>query len=159
MDFDHANEHIDESMVLIQANLDDMNPEFSSRVSDRLFENGAHDVYYIPIIMKKGRPGTMLNVLTSRERLEQIKTVIFQETTTLGLRYWNAACHRLGRRMVKVNTAWGEVNVKVGIHQGEEVQYAPEFRECEAIAKEHRVPIKQVYDAVRLAYTEQYRKR
>src|SRR5690625_2659494 len=102
MEFDHHEEHVDESMVLMQANLDDMNPEFCSRVSERLFEIGAHDVYWIPIIMKKGRPGTMLNVLTSRECLEPIKTIIFTETTTLGLRYWPTTCHRLGRQIIQV---------------------------------------------------------
>jgi len=149
MDFGHREEHLDDEMLLIQANIDDMNPEFASHVTDRLFEQGANDVYWIPIVMKKGRPGLMLNVLAHKERLDRIEQVIFSETTTLGLRYMHAVCHRLGRRFVTVDTPWGGVRVKTGYHQGRLVQYAPEFRDCEAIALKHGVPLKQVYDEVK----------
>ena len=150
--FQHEAEHEDERMVLIQANLDDMNPEWTSYVSDRLFEVGANDVYWIPIIMKKGRPGIMLNVLVDEARLDQIENVIFSETTTLGLRYMRATCHRLGRQFLDVSTRWGIVQVKAGYHQGKLIQYAPEFKQCESIALQHRVPLKQVYDEVKRVF-------
>lgn len=153
MPFRHEKEHLDENMVMIQANLDDMNPEFTSYVTERLFEQGANDVYWIPIIMKKGRPGIMLNVLTSREKLEELENVIFAETTTLGLRYVAAACHRLGRTFVEVETPWGNVSVKAGIQNGRIVQYSPEFSRCEALAKQHNVPLKGVYEAARSAFS------
>lgn len=152
--FDHRNEHVDERMVLLQANLDDMNPEFSSYVMDRLFEAGANDVYWIPIIMKRGRPGMMLNVLAAEEKLEQMEAIVFAETTTLGLRYLKADVHRLGRQFAKVGTEWGPITVKLGFHKGELVQMAPEFKECEAAAKRHGVPLKQVYEQVRRNYAE-----
>jgi len=153
--FDHDYEHRDDNMVLIQANIDDMNPEFSSFVSDRLFEKGANDVYWVPIIMKKGRPGLMLNVLVSADLLEQMEDIIFRETTTLGLRYVRLSCHRLGRRSVKVDTPWGPIAVKLGYHRGELVQVAPEFKECEETARKYGVPIKQVYEEVRKRFIRQ----
>lgn len=153
--FLHAEEHQDQEMIMIQANLDDMNPEWTTHVMNRLFAAGANDVFWIPIVMKKGRPGMMLNVFTARDKLEEMEEIIFSETTTLGVRYSSWTCHRLGRQFYQVETPWGYVTVKVGIHQGEIVQYAPEYADCEAISKAYKVPLKQVYDAVRVAYKAQ----
>lgn len=152
MAFSHHEEHRDEGMMMIQANIDDMNPEFCSYVSDKLFERGANDVYWIPIIMKKGRPGIMLNVLTDESLLPAMEEVIFRETTTLGVRYMRASCHRLGRTFEQVETAWGTFTVKAGYYQGELVQYAPEFGECQEAAKRYGLPLKAIYDEIRKAY-------
>ncbi|PZE21245.1 nickel insertion protein [Paenibacillus xerothermodurans] len=149
MGFQHREEHVDEGMLLVQANIDDMNPELCSYVGDLLFEAGANDVYWVPIIMKKGRPGIMLNVLVGDCELSSIEEVIFRETTTIGLRYMRAVCHRLARQFESVATPWGEINVKVGYHRGDMVQFAPEFKDCEQAAKQHGVPLKRVYDEVR----------
>lgn len=149
MEFNHREEHVDEHMLIIQANYDDMNPEYTGYVMDKLFERGANDVYWVPIIMKKGRPGFMLNVLVHESLLAGMEEIIFTETTTLGLRYMRAACHRLGRSIEKVETAWGSVGVKAGYHQGKMVQFSPEYRDCEKAAKEHGVPLKTVYEEVR----------
>ncbi|WP_325176760.1 nickel pincer cofactor biosynthesis protein LarC2 [Paenibacillus alkalitolerans] len=150
----HADEHIDDGMVLLQANLDDMNPEWTSYVSDLLFAEGANDVYWVPIIMKRGRPGVMLNVLTDERAVERLEEIVFRETTTLGVRRLRASVHRLGRRIVHTETQWGTIPVKVGLFQGKEVQYAPEYRECAAAAERYGVPLKQVYDEVRRLYLE-----
>lgn len=155
MGFDHGEEHIDGGMVLVQANIDDMNPEYTPYISERLFEAGANDVYWVPIIMKKGRPGLMLNVLVNEDGLDPVENVIFSETTTLGLRYIRASCHRLGREFYPVKTKWGTVRVKAGYYKGQLIQYAPEFGECEEIARQHRVPIKRVYDEVKLLFLRQ----
>lgn len=154
MPFEHRTEHRDDRMLVIQANLDDMNPEYTSYITDLLFEQGANDVYWIPIIMKKGRPGVMLNVLVEEAGAQGIEEIIFRETTTLGLRYLRASCHRLGREFYTVDTPWGSVHVKAGFHNGELVQFAPEFKECEQIARTHAVPLKQVYDEVRTRFME-----
>ncbi|WP_337995033.1 nickel insertion protein [Paenibacillus thermotolerans] len=151
----HRDEHIDGGMTLLQANLDDMNPELTTYVSDLLFAHGANDVYWVPIIMKRGRPGVMLNVLTDRSTVESMEEIIFRETTTLGIRRLDAAVHRLGRNIVPVETPWGTINVKVGLYRGAEVQYAPEYRDCAAAAERHGVPLKAVYDEVRRCYAEQ----
>jgi uncharacterized protein (DUF111 family) len=153
MAFEHVDEHLDEQMIMIQANIDDMNPEHSTYVMDLLFEHGANDVIWIPIIMKKGRPGLQLQVLADQAVLAELETIIFRETTTLGLRYFPATVHRLARAFVKVQTQWGEMTVKTGYHAGTLVQYAPEFKECEQLAKQHQIPLKQVYDEVRLQFT------
>ncbi|GIP31101.1 nickel insertion protein [Paenibacillus sp. J2TS4] len=152
MKFDHAQEHRDDGMVLIQTNLDDMNPEHSPYITDRLLEEGANDVYWIPIIMKKGRPGLMLNVLADQERLAAMEAVIFEETTTLGLRYMPVSCHRLGRSFDQVRTPWGPITVKAGYREGKLVHFAPEHGECAEAARAHGVPIKQVYEHVRALY-------
>lgn len=158
MSFNHRDEHVDDGMLLIQANLDDMNPEWVSYIMDKLFEVGANDVFVVPIIMKRGRPGIMLNVLVEGDKLSVVEEVIFSETTTLGIRYMHASCHRLARDFEQVLTRWGHLMVKVGYHQGKLVQYAPEFKECEQIAKEHHVPLKQVYEEVRLQFMQQVQK-
>ncbi|UJF32337.1 nickel insertion protein [Paenibacillus hexagrammi] len=147
--FNHREEHVDKDLLLIQANLDDMNPEWVSYIMDKLFECGANDVYVIPIIMKKGRPGIMLNVLIDAAKQDSVEEIIFSETTTLGIRYLHASCHRLAREFKQVSTQWGPMTVKVGYHQGKLVQYAPEFKECEQVAKQFGVPLKLVYDEVR----------
>ena len=154
MEFNHRSEHTDDNMLLIQANIDDMNPEFTSYITDRLFEVGANDVYWIPIIMKKGRPGLMLNVLVQEDQLDRVENIIFSETTTLGLRYLHAACHRLGREFVVVETTWGPVHVKAGYYKGKLIQYAPEFKECEAIARKYEVPLKHVYEEVKKQFKQ-----
>lgn len=152
MEFSHDSEHTDGGLIMVQANLDDMNPEWTSYITDLLLAEGANDVFWVPIIMKKGRPGVMLNVLAAEEKLPRVETVIFRETTTLGLRYIRTTCHRLGRSFEKVETRFGPLSVKVGYHRGEAVQFAPEFRECEEAAKRHGVPLKEVYDEVRSRY-------
>ncbi|MEI7025019.1 nickel insertion protein [Paenibacillus sp. y28] len=154
MSFNHWDEHIDDAMLLLQANLDDMNPELCGYVGELLFEAGANDVYWVPIIMKKGRPGLMLNVLLDEGKLEAVEEVVFRETTTLGVRYMRASCHRLGREFVKVATPWGAISVKAGYHRGQLVQFAPEFKECEQAARVQGVPLKHVYDEVRRRFME-----
>jgi uncharacterized protein (DUF111 family) len=156
MAFEHVDEHLDEQMIMIQANIDDMNPEHCTYVMDLLFEHGANDVIWIPIIMKKGRPGLQLQVLADRGLLSALETIVFRETTTLGLRYIPATVHRLARAFVKVQTVWGEMTVKTGSHAGTLVQYAPEFKECEQVAKVHHIPLKQVYDEVRHQFTSKH---
>lgn len=159
MTFNHREEHVDDHMLLVQANLDDMNPEWMTYVMDKLFDAGANDVYMVPIIMKRGRPGIMLNVLVDEGRLSVIEEIIFSETTTLGIRYLHASCHRLAREFERVETPWGLLTVKVGYHAGKLVQYAPEFKECEQVARMHEVPLKMVYEEVRLLFLQQQRQK
>jgi uncharacterized protein (DUF111 family) len=151
MAFDHGHreEHVDDGMIMIQANLDDMSPEWCGHVADLLFEAGANDVFWIPIYMKKGRPGVMLNVLVHSTRLEAMEDIIFAETTSFGLRYTSVACHRLERRFDEVHTPWGTVRVKTGYHGGRLVEYAPEYEDCRRAARNGGVPLKMVYEEAR----------
>ncbi|MDH5560217.1 MAG: LarC family nickel insertion protein [Deltaproteobacteria bacterium] len=137
---------IDDEMLEIKANIDDMNPELYSYVIGRLFDGGANDVYLTPIIMKKGRPALKLNVLVHRSKILVIRDIILSETTTLGLRYYPVTCVRLRRSIVKVETPWGKVDVKLGFQGEKMVNFAPENKDCEKIAAEWKIPLKDVYD-------------
>jgi uncharacterized protein (DUF111 family) len=145
--FNHREEHVDEEMVMLQANLDDMNPEWYGSIMDLCFEGGANDVFLQPIIMKKGRPGVMLNVFTHQSKREALVAIIFQESTTLGVRWMNASCHRLGRSFFEVETDWGKVRVKVGYSEGKPIQVKPEHDDCERLARTAGVAVKMVYHA------------
>ncbi|MGO0063078.1 nickel insertion protein [Brevibacillus fluminis] len=150
----HGEEHIDEGMMLLQANLDDCTPEWLAYCMERLFAAGANDVSVIPLTMKKGRQGSMLQVLCYQSQLDALKTILFEETTTFGIRYFPAAVHRLGRRVVTVKTRFGEVEVKLGYHHGKRVQSSPEYEACAKRAREAGVPLGTVYtEAIRLAET------
>ena len=142
----HINEHTDDKMVKVEVNLDDMNPEFYGYIMDQLFEIGANDVYIVPIIMKKNRPGHILHVLCREEIREEIMDFLFTETTTLGIRYTPYIVYRLGREFIQVETEWGSCTVKLGKKNGKVVQVAPEYEDCVRIAKESQVPLKWVYD-------------
>jgi len=154
MGFAHQEEHVDENMLKIEVNIDDMNPEHCSYVTELLFEQGANDVIWVPVIMKKGRPGLQLQVLANSELLPQLEEIIFRETTTLGLRYHAVTVHRLARSFEKVTTLWGEMTVKTGYQAGRLVQFAPEFKECEQVAKQYGVALQEVYDVVRKQFAQ-----
>jgi pyridinium-3,5-bisthiocarboxylic acid mononucleotide nickel chelatase len=144
----HGQEHTDHDMIKIEVNLDDIPGEWLGHVMDLLFQSGANDVFYIPIYMKKNRPGTMLQVLCENKLKSEMMDIIFRETTTLGLRYYPLSVNRLGRTFRKVETPWGTVSVKEGLMQGEIVQQAPEFSDCKAISEQHGIPLKLVFQEV-----------
>lgn len=140
--------HIDGEMFKVEVNLDDISGEILGYVMDVLIEAGANDVYYTPIYMKKNRPAVLLQLLCSASKLDQIKQILFQETTTLGIRYYPLTVHRMERTFRKVNTKWGEVTVKEGVLNGQVVKSSPEFEECKKIAEDNELPLKSVYEEV-----------
>lgn len=141
-------EHVDQDMVKMEVNLDDISGEWLGYVMDRLFDAGANDVFYTPIYMKKNRPGILLQLLCSTQRLDKMKEILLQETTTLGIRYYPLTVHRMDRKFTKVETEWGLVTVKQGISHGEVFQSSPEYEDCKNIAEKYHIPLKQVYEAV-----------
>ncbi|WP_299089023.1 nickel insertion protein [uncultured Metabacillus sp.] len=141
-------EHIDDQMIKMEVNLDDTPGEWLGYVMDLLFESGANDVFYTPIYMKKNRPGILLQLLCSREKINIMKEILFKETTTLGIRYYPLTVHRVERIFRKVPTKWGTVTVKEGIFNGQVIQRAPEYEDCKQIAKLHNIPLKKVYEQV-----------
>lgn len=144
----HALEHTDHDMIKIEVNLDDIPGEWLGHVMDLLLEAGANDVFYVPIYMKKNRPGTMLQVLCSESASAAIMNIIFQETTTLGVRYYPLSVKRLGRQFKDIETPWGIVSVKQGLLNNEVVQQAPEYSQCKEIAEKYGIPLKKVYHTV-----------
>lgn len=148
----HADEHIDEGMAMLQANIDDASPEWLSYLMEQCFLAGANDVHFLPVTMKKSRAATLVQVMCYQSQLEAMKTILFRETTTFGIRSFPVACHRLARRFITVQTSWGDVAVKLGYHRNERVQIAPEYEHCAQLARANGVPLQQVYqEAVELA--------
>lgn len=140
--------HIDGEMFKVEVNLDDISGEILGYVMDLLIDAGANDVYYTPIYMKKNRPAVLLQLLCSASKLDKIKQILFQETTTLGIRYYPLTVHRMERSFRKVTTKWGTVTVKEGVLNGQVVKSSPEFEECKKIAEDNGVPLKSVYEEV-----------
>jgi uncharacterized protein (TIGR00299 family) protein len=141
-----------ETITVLEANLDDLNPQVFGYVMDRLFEEGALDAFGMPVQMKKNRPGTLLTVLCKPEDAGKLTQLIFTETTTLGIRRRDEMRQTLARRWEKVQTQWGEVRVKIASMNGTITNYAPEYEDCRRIAAEHRVPLKQVMQEAARAY-------
>jgi len=137
---------------VIEANIDDMSPEWAGYARTRLLEEGALDVTLTPSFMKKDRPGYVLTVLAKPADRDRLGDVLFAETTTLGIRYYAAQRRVLDRDSVAVSTPYGEVRVKVASDAGQVRNFAPEFDDCRRLAEEKKVPLKQVWHAANLAY-------
>lgn len=143
-----------ETLVHIEANIDDMNPEVYGYLFDLLLERGARDVYVTPISMKKGRPAHLLGVLVDETHSSTITETILAETTTLGVRYHSVERHVLQREQRQVETRYGSVSIKVG-HFGDRQRFAPEYEDCARLARQHGVPLLTVYQAASQAASEE----
>jgi len=137
-------EYETDTVIVVEANIDDMNPEIYPYVIERLMEAGAYDAFVLPVLMKKGRPGMILSAITERGKLDAVNTVIFKETTTLGVRTIPSERFKLPRSSREVKTSLGPVKVKVVVNEGIE-RIVPEFEECKRIAREKNMALKDVY--------------
>jgi uncharacterized protein (DUF111 family) len=115
---------------------------------DRLFEDGALDVFWIPIFMKKNRPGTLVQVLCPVHQKETVIRRILTETTTLGVRYHELSRRMLQRQVVPVRTRFGVVNIKKVQDPQQRIRWVPEFEGCKAIALDKGLPLRDVYEAI-----------
>ncbi len=123
-----------------------MNPEWFALASERLFETGALDVTLVPVIMKKGRPGIIVSVLCLPSLKKRLLPVLFEETTTLGVRAYEVERFELKRELKKVKTPFGMVLVKIGKDDsGRVINMAPEYESCKALAKKTGVSLKKIY--------------
>ncbi len=132
----------------LECNIDDMNPEFFDYISDRLFLSGASDVFLSNIMMKKGRPGVVLNVICETGKAESLKNIIFTESTSLGIRTFPFRKDTLVRKFEKINTIYGEVTVKRSYFNDSEVSSKPEYEDCKLIASRDGIPLKEVYNNI-----------
>jgi uncharacterized protein (TIGR00299 family) protein len=132
-----------DDIVVIETNIDDMNPQIYPYLIERLLASGAHDAYLVPIIMKKGRPGILLSTMVERRKLDTIIETIYQQTTTIGLRVQSIGRLKLPRRQREVQTPFGIVKAKVVIRNGKEM-LTPEYEECKRIAMERNLPLLEV---------------
>ena len=137
-------------LVVIEANIDDMNPEFYEVTIESLFKAGALDVYLTPIIMKKGRPANKISVLSSDTNRQAMTEILLQETSSFGVRFFQVGRTVLDRKLKTVKTSWGPVKIKIGILNGDVVQATPEYEDCKKIAIKSKVPIKIIYDEANL---------
>lgn len=138
----------DTGSLMLECNIDDMNPEWFEHLIDILIDAGASDAYLTNIIMKRGRPGVKLSVLLRQEDNSKIRSLIFKHTTTLGIRELDIKKHSLEREFIKVSTAFGEVSVKLSYLNGELVTAKPEYKDCLLIAKRENISLKEVNTVV-----------
>ncbi len=140
--------------MMIECNIDDMNPELYDHLMDRLFEEGASDVFLTPMIMKKSRPATKVSIICSPGLREKMVTVLFSESTTLGIRCWEFEKYTLEREFRKISTPLGEVTVKISVHNGKVSGAKPEMDECAEIARKRSLPLKEVYRIIQSSIDE-----
>ena len=142
------------AVVVIEAEIDDMNPQIFGMLMDRLLADGALDVFYTAIQMKKNRPGTLLTIVASPGSRERLTSTVFRETTTIGVRYREMARECLDRDSVSVDTPFGAIRIKVARRNGETLNASPEFDDCIRIAAAAGQPVKDVQAAAMKAYMD-----
>jgi uncharacterized protein (DUF111 family) len=139
-------------VTVIECEIDDMNPQIFGVVMERLYAAGALEVFYVPVQMKKNRPGTLLTVVAPPALRSAMTDVIFRETTTIGLRYYEVERECLERAIVPVETAIGTVRMKVASRGGRVVNATPEFEDCARLAAANDLPVKDVQALAIKAY-------
>jgi pyridinium-3,5-bisthiocarboxylic acid mononucleotide nickel chelatase len=147
-----ATETKSERVTVVECEIDDMNPQIFGVVMDQLYAAGALEVFYVPVQMKKNRPGTLLTVIAAPERLGQISDIIFRETTTIGLRHSEVARECLDREIITVDTSLGAVRFKVARRDGRVLNAVPEFDDCAKLAAAKNLSIKEVQALAVSAY-------
>lgn len=141
-----------ERVLVLECEVDDMSPQLFGPLIERLLGAGAKDAYLTPVHMKKGRPGILISVLASGERRQAIEELLFAETTTLGVRSQEWQRTALERETLSVETPYGPVGIKLGRRAGRVVNAQPEFDDCQRLALERGVPVKEVWAAALAAW-------
>jgi uncharacterized protein (TIGR00299 family) protein len=138
-----------ETIVQVETTIDDMSPQLYEPLMERLLGAGALDVFLTPVIMKRSRPGTVLTALGSPDRVGELCRVLFEESSTIGVRWTEMSRARLEREMVTLITPYGEVPAKVSRLDGRVVTVTPEFAEVARIARDRSLPVREVLDQAR----------
>jgi pyridinium-3,5-bisthiocarboxylic acid mononucleotide nickel chelatase len=137
----------DHTIVKLESEIDDMNPQLFGPLMHALHAAGALDVFYTPVQMKKGRPGTLVTIIAAPERRQALTDILFRESTTIGVRYQEMSRTRLDRSIESVDTPYGPIRFKVARRGGEELNAAPEFDDCARVAAERGISIKTIQAA------------
>lgn len=145
---DIKNAYESDIISIVETNIDDMSPQIYDSLIDKLLALGAVDVYMTPIVMKKSRPAIKLTALVDSAHLQDIYTCILAETTTMGVRVYEANRKKLSREMVDVETEYGKVSVKLGKIGDETVKVLPEYDDCKRLSEKNNVPIIKIHQAV-----------
>jgi uncharacterized protein (TIGR00299 family) protein len=144
---DEWNGYEQDVVTVLETNIDDMNPQLYEYLLERLFAIGALDVFLTPIQMKRNRPGTLISILVTEDKLGDALDVLFAETTTIGVRTRPLYRWKLARESVAVKTVYGSIEVKVSRKGGQVMTVSPEYRDCKSAAERHGVPLKVVQQA------------
>ena len=142
----------EDTSTLIETNIDDMNPQLYDHLIEKLLAQGAQDVYLTPIIMKKGRPGILLSILTNRLQSDAMLDILFRETTSIGVRIGETGRKKLQREVRQVETAYGTVRVKVSRRGDEIMTVTPEYDDCRRIADVKKVSVKEVMESAKRSF-------
>jgi uncharacterized protein (DUF111 family) len=142
-----ANDWETDTIAVLETNLDDINAELLGAFVERAFQAGALDVFHTAIQMKKNRPGVLLTVLCNESDADRFADLMLRETSAFGVRRSLSQRRKLQRRFVTVQTAYGDVTVKLGLLNGGVLQVAPEFESCKQVAEGKNVSVKAVYEA------------
>jgi pyridinium-3,5-bisthiocarboxylic acid mononucleotide nickel chelatase len=148
----HPHHDDSQTVTVLETALDDLSPQVLAYVTETALERGALDVMLTPVIMKKGRPGTLLTILCNPADSGAMEQLLLRETSTLGVRIRQDRRVCLERAHTAVQTAYGEIRIKLGTHDGETLNANPEFEDCRAAARAHNVPVKQVQQAALAAW-------
>jgi len=151
----HPNHDDSQTVTVLETALDDLSPQVIAYVTEAALERGALDVMLTPVIMKKGRPGTLLTLLCNPADSAALEQLLLRETSTLGIRIRQDRRICLERAHTTVETPYGEIRIKLGTHDGETLNANPEFEDCRAAARAHAVPLKQVQQAAMAAWFHQ----
>jgi uncharacterized protein (DUF111 family) len=146
-----------DNVVRLETNLDDLSPEILAAALEKLLARGALDAWFTPVQMKKNRPGVQLTVLCEEESVEPLTEIVLTETSAFGLRIDRVMRIKLERRFETVQTKFGEVTMKLGLRGGAIVQVAPEFASCREVSERSGRPVREIFDAARVAFDRQVR--
>lgn len=135
-------------LIVVEANIDDLNPQVYEYAMDMLLKIGACDVWLTPIVMKKSRPATLISVLINRQDLDKVCSILFSETSTIGVRYYPVERKVAQREFETINSPWGTVQVKVSSYDSKICSISPEYNDCRRLAEEYFVPLKKVQQVV-----------
>ena len=147
---------IEEEMLILEANIDDMSAETIAHVLDQLLKHGAKDVWSQSIGMKKNRPGVLLSALCVPENREKLLIILFQQSTTIGVRIRKIDRAALRRKFVTLSTSYGEIQAKISFLGDQPVTVKPEFDDCQRIAERDNISLKRVQDAAHTAAQAYY---
>ncbi len=141
-----------DASVVIETNIDDMNPQVYDYLIEKLMQQGAHDVYLAPIIMKKGRPAILVSVLTDAAQTEALLDTLFRETSSIGVRIRKVERIKLNREIKEIETPYGKVRIKLSRRGNEILTATPEYEDCRKIAAEKKVALRTVIDEAKASY-------
>lgn len=149
-----ADDHLsDEQVIILETNIDDSTPEMNAYLVEKLLAEGAADVWLTPVVMKKGRAAVMLSVICAAADVDRLLDIVFEESTTFGVRIGGMQRRCLERHEETVRTSYGPVSVKIGKWRGREITISPEYEDCRKAAEKNEVPISEIYRVATLAHS------